>query len=94
MSRPEVTVYTRGGCGLCAAAEQRVVAEAGGAAVELVDVDSDDELLRRYHVRVPVVAVDGREVAEGQVPDGVVARAVRRARWRRRLAGRRPRDGA
>lgn len=75
-----VVVYTRQGCGLCATAERRVAAEAGRAEVELVDVDTDPELQRRYHVRVPVVEVDGVEVAEVQVDPGVVRRAIRAAR--------------
>ena len=84
--RPRVVVYTRQGCGLCAAAERQVAAEATRADVELVDVDADPDLQRRYHVRVPVVTVDDVEVAEVQVAPGVVRRAVRDAR---RRAGRR-----
>lgn len=78
-----VVVYTRQGCGLCAEAERRVAAEARRAEVEHVDVDTDPELQRRYNVRVPVVVVDGVEVAEVQVPPGVVRRAVRAARGAR-----------
>lgn len=80
--RPHVVVYTRQGCGLCRAAEERVAAEARRADVELVDVDTDPDLQRRYHVRVPVVAVDGVEVAEVQVEPGSIRRAVRAARRR------------
>jgi glutaredoxin len=63
--RPTVTVYTRAGCKLCAEAE-RVVAEVadGRADVEHVDIDADPALTARYTVRVPVVAVDGRELFE------------------------------
>ena len=89
--RPHVVVYTRQGCGLCAAAEQQVAAEAGRAQVELVDVDADPELQRRYHVRVPVVIVDGVEVAEVQVAPGTIRRALRAARRAGRAAG--SRDG-
>lgn len=89
--RPRVVVYTRHGCGLCATAEQQVAAEASRAEVELVDVDADPELQRRYHVRVPVVTVDDVEVAEVQVEPGTVRRAVRAARRARRAAGRRDR---
>lgn len=78
--RPHVVVYTRRGCGLCEAAEESVAAEARRADVQLVDVDTDPDLQRRYHVRVPVVVVDGVEVAELQVAPGVVRRAVRAAR--------------
>jgi hypothetical protein len=35
-----------------------------------------------YGVRVPVITVDGEEVAELQVAPGTVRRAVRRARRR------------
>ena len=68
MSR--VTIYTRAGCHLCEEAE-RVVREAqadGGFRLELVDIDRDPELVCRYGVRVPVVAVDGEELYEYEVP--------------------------
>lgn len=87
--RSVVEVFTREGCGLCRKAEALVAAEAGRAEVRLIDIDEDDDLLRRYHVRVPVVAIDGREVAEGQVEAGEIRAALRRARrarwsqWRR-----------
>lgn len=82
MRRPEVVVYTRPGCGLCARAEQRVAREARRAEVRTVDVDADPALVRRFGVRVPVVTVDGDEVAELELAPGVVRRAVRRARRR------------
>lgn len=54
--------------------------EARGADVEHVDVDADPELQAAYNIRVPVVTVDGAEVAEGQVAPGAIRAAVRRAR--------------
>ncbi len=86
--RPVVTVYTRAGCGLCATAEDLVAREARRADVVLVDVDGDPDLQRAYNVRVPVVAVDGREVAEVVVRPGEVRAAVRAARRARRRGGR------
>lgn len=85
--RPEVTVYTRHGCGLCRRAEEIVAREARRASVVLVDVDADDpdgaqDLIGRFGVRVPVVEVDGVEVAELELARGVVRRAVRAARRR------------
>jgi glutaredoxin len=65
-----VTLYTRVGCHLCEEAE-RVLREQRAATpfrLELVDVDRDPELTRRYGVRVPVVAVDGVELFEYEVP--------------------------
>ena len=84
-----VEFYTRQGCHLCEQAEELLADEAGRARVKRIDIDRDDELLARYHVRIPVVVVDGREVAEGQIAPGTIRRAIRRARdsrwheWRR-----------
>jgi len=73
-----VTVYTRAGCHLCEAAEQVVARVAAGRAqVELVDIDTDPALVERYTVRVPVVAVDGVEVAEFEVDAGQLEAALR-----------------
>jgi glutaredoxin len=73
-------VYTRAGCGLCRRAEELVAREARQAAVRHVDIDTDEALVVRYGVRVPVVTVDGVEVAELEPAPGAVRRAVRRAR--------------
>lgn len=79
--RPVVTIYTRQGCGLCRTAEQVVARVARGRAeVELVDIDGDEALRDRYTVRVPVVAVDGREVAEYEVDPAALRQAIRAAR--------------
>ncbi len=86
--RPVVTVYTRRGCGLCATAEDLARREGRRAEVVLVDVDDDPVLQRRYHVRVPVVVVDGREVAEVVVAPGTIRRTVREARRARRRGDR------
>lgn len=77
---PEVVVHTRAGCGLCRRAEELVRREARGCTVRHVDIDADAELQRRYTVRVPVVTVDGVEVAELEVAPGEVRAAVARAR--------------
>jgi glutaredoxin len=66
----DVTLYTRIGCHLCEEAE-RVLRQEQSATpfhLELVDVDRDPELARRYGVRVPVVAVDGQDLFEYEVP--------------------------
>jgi glutaredoxin len=60
---PRVTVYTRVGCGLCAAAEAdvaRICADLGEDWTA-VDVDTDPTLRAEYGDRVPVIMVDGRE---------------------------------
>jgi hypothetical protein len=77
-----VTLYTRVGCHLCEHAlkvlrtEQRTTP----FALVTVDIDGDPELARRYGVRVPVVAVDGVELFEYEVPPDLL-RAHLRGRW-------------
>jgi glutaredoxin len=70
-----ITVYTRQGCHLCdeAIGVVRRVAR-GRAEITLVDIDADPHLTQRYTVRVPVVAVDGVEIAEYHIaPDQLEA---------------------
>jgi len=63
MNDVSVTVYTRENCHLCSEAIDTIrrVAEAEGVALdlELVDVDTDDELREEYGERVPYVLLDG-----------------------------------
>lgn len=75
--RRTITLYTRAGCHLCEAAEEVVRSVAGDSAdLRLVDIDSDAELLDRYTVRVPVVEVDGVEIAEFEVDPRQLAAAL------------------
>lgn len=85
--RPRVVVYTREHCGLCHRAAALAARESRGADVVHVDVDISDDLVAAYGVRVPVVTVDGVEVAELEVAPGTVRRAVRAARRRGRGGG-------
>ncbi len=55
-----VTLYGRPGCHLCDDAQ--AVLDRVGEPYDVVDIESDDDLLRRYLERIPVVAVDGEEV--------------------------------
>lgn len=79
MTVPVVTLYTRVGCHLCEDAESAIAALAPGRAeVRVVDIDADAQLRDRYTVRVPVVEVDGVEIAEYEVDPGVLAAALRK----------------
>lgn len=63
MTEPRVTLYARPGCHLCDAAREvieRVCADLGERYVE-IDIDTDEELLRRYGEEIPVTLVDGRQ---------------------------------
>jgi glutaredoxin len=63
MSDVSVTVYTRENCHLCAEAIETIerVADDEGVVLDmdLVDVDTDDELRETYGERVPYVLLDG-----------------------------------
>lgn len=65
-----VTLYTRVGCHLCEQAESvlRAAREDRPFQLDLVDVDRDPDLTRRYGVRVPVVAINGVEHFELEIP--------------------------
>jgi hypothetical protein len=56
-----VTLYARANCHLCDHAEGllRRAAPDFGFEVDVVDIESNDELHRRYLFEIPVVAVDG-----------------------------------
>jgi glutaredoxin len=62
----EVVLFSRPGCHLCD--EARTVLERVRSthpfALEERNIDEDDDLLRRYLERIPVVTVDGRECFE------------------------------
>ena len=61
----KVVLVTRQGCHLC---DQALAAlRSMGVEPQLEDVDADEELLRLYDFRVPVVLVDDRVVAEGKI---------------------------
>ena len=74
----KVTLYTRQGCHLCEAAEHVVRTVAAEHEIHLVDIDADPALTERYTVRVPVLAVDGVEIAEYEVDPAVLVAALRR----------------
>jgi len=78
MPTPLVRLYARPDCHLCDEARDQLVAiRAAGAEFRLdeVDIDRDDELLRRYLERIPVVEVEGEVVSElGLDADGLRAK--------------------
>jgi glutaredoxin len=75
-----LTLLTRAGCHLCAAARVtlgRVAAELGTPWDE-VDVDGDRELRAEYGDRVPVILLDGAEHGYWQVEECRLRRALGR----------------
>ena len=80
MSDVSVTVYTLENCHLCAEAIDTIerVADEEGVAVDidLVDVDTDEQLRAAYGERVPYVLVDGQPVFKYRVDEGRLRRKL------------------
>jgi glutaredoxin len=58
-----VIVYSRKGCHLCEIVKETLnkLERRGGFTWREIDVDSDEELRRRFTDEVPVVFIDGRK---------------------------------
>jgi len=74
-----VILYARQGCHLCDVARDVILQQRDGAPFEFVeiDIDTDDELIKEYGIRVPVVMVDGVERFEIAVEPDEFAALVR-----------------
>ena len=61
-----VTVYSKPDCHLCDEALEVIARVRRDHEFELIerDITADDGLLRAYFERIPVVAIDGRELFE------------------------------
>lgn len=67
MTALEITVFSRPGCHLCDRTLDEIrgiVGDGEGVVLEVIDIESSDELLAVYLERIPVVAVNGVTVSE------------------------------
>lgn len=73
-----VTVYGRPGCHLCdeALAQLRPLAAELGFSLVEVDIERDDDLHRRYLERIPVIALDDRELFDFFLDEGALRAAL------------------
>ena len=71
-------MYSRLTCGLCDKAREVILAEQQRRPFRFEEafIDGDEDLERRYGLRVPVVEVDGVEEFEVAVEPGRLARLV------------------
>jgi len=69
-----LVLYSRPGCHLCD--DARVVLERIGEPFDEIDIDSDDELFKRYFERIPVVVLDGEELYDFFVDEQDLRRRV------------------
>ena len=76
-----VTLYARRDCSLCD--EARALLESLAArhafAIEVVDIDADPALHARYDAAVPVIAVEGHEVARAPIRAATLEAALQDA---------------
>ena len=71
---PTITLYGKPGCHLCHDARDAIkrVIVGRDVALEEIDVTVDALLFARYGERIPVVEIDGEEVFEYHVDEGVL----------------------
>lgn len=69
-----VVLYSRGGCHLCDLAENLLIAH--GVSPEVVDIDADPNLVKRFTACVPVVEIDGRIRFRGHIDPALLRRIL------------------
>ena len=67
-------MYSRPGCHLCD--EARAVLLRIGEPFDEIDIESDDDLHKRYLERIPVIALDGEELYDFFVDEQDLRRRV------------------
>jgi glutaredoxin len=69
-----VTLFGREGCHLCDEARAALlrVRRTHPFVLEEIDIEADDALFKRYLERIPVVTLDGEELFEHFVDDGIL----------------------
>ena len=77
---PTVTLYGRPDCCLCDEARELLEAVRADVPFELIerDIEQDDDLLRTYLERIPVVVIDGEEAFELEVDEPELRRRLAR----------------
>jgi len=69
LNKAQVIIYSRPGCHLCD--EAKAAIENSGLSdcytLEEVNIESDDELLRKYKHDIPVIMIDGQEAFRHRV---------------------------
>jgi glutaredoxin len=69
VAKMDVIMYTKIGCPLCEKAKRVLIElqEERSFNLQEIDIYQDDSLLEKYQLMIPVVAIDGEEVAFGQI---------------------------
>ena len=78
MSKAHVIIYSRPGCHLCDKAKT-TIQNAGCSerfTLEEINIESDDELLRKFKYDIPVVTIDGVEAFRHHVDTAAFRRKL------------------
>lgn len=77
MPAQRVVLYTKPGCHLCDDMRDQLDAALGAATlVHEIDIAGDLDVYMRYRYDIPVLVIDGREVARHRIDDAVLAEAL------------------
>ncbi len=74
-----ITLYRKPGCGLCdeAAAMLSRISREIPIQLTAIDIDSDEDLQRRYFLEIPVIVAGEREVARAPISERALKAALR-----------------
>jgi len=74
-----VVLYTRQGCHLCEEAHALLekARQRFPLSIEIIDVDTDPDLVARYGLEVPVVVIEGRVRFRGRINAVLLNRELR-----------------
>ena len=78
----DVTLYMRPGCHLCNVAKHqlRALGMTHPLRVVEVNIEDDDDLVKRYGLEIPVVAIAGEDITSAPIDLDAVRQAVLLAR--------------
>lgn len=79
MSKAHVIIYSRPGCHLCDEAKAAILS-AGCSdhfVLEEINIESDEELLRKYKYDIPVIVINGVEAFIHRVDPSEFIRVIR-----------------
>ena len=89
MSNPlRVIILSRKDCHLCDVVYRMAVRLQLELHIDTkkVSIEGDTDLMERHGARVPVILLDGIEHFSGNVTEGELRRAIKKARWRRPIS--------
>ena len=77
-----VTLYAKPGCHLCEEVRELLAELAidGSFTLEEINIELDATLFAAYRYDIPVVLVDGREIARGRIDERQLCEALGKAR--------------